>query len=49
MRYKHIGYHIDVMRQSVCLVVYQITVKNFAVLFNCIAVGRGSNTMIAPR
>ena len=48
MRYKRIGYHVDVMRQSACLVVNPITVNNFAVLFNCIPVGRGSDSMIAP-
>ena len=48
MRYKRIGYHVDVMRQSACLVVNPIMVNNFAVLFNCIPVGRGSDSMIAP-
>ena len=42
MRYKRMGYNIDVMRQSACLVVNPITVNNFAVLFNCMSVGRGS-------
>ena len=47
MPYKHIGYNVDVMRQSACLVVNSITVNNFAVLFNCTPVGRGSDSMIA--
>ena len=33
--YKHIGYSLIVMRQSVCLVINPITVDNFDVLFNC--------------
>ena len=48
MRYKRIGYNVDVMRQSACLVVNPITVNSFAVLFNCTPVGRGSDSMIAP-
>ena len=47
MRYKRIGYNVDVMRQSACLVVNPITVNNFAVLFNSTPVGRGSDSMIA--
>ena len=35
MRYKRIGYNINVMRQSACLVINPITVDNFASLFNC--------------
>ena len=46
-RYKRIGYKIDVMRQSACLVVNPITVNNFAVLFKCTPVGQGSDSMIA--
>ena len=48
MRYKHIGYNVDVMRQSACLVVNPITVNNFAVLFNCLQVGRGSRLYDSP-
>ena len=48
MRYKRIGYNVDVMRQSACLVVNPIKVNNFAVLFNCTPVGRGSDSMVAP-
>ena len=41
MPYKRIlGYNVDVMRQSACLVVNQIMVHNFALLFNCTPVGR---------
>ena len=48
MRYKRIGYNVDVMRQSAYLVVNPVTVNNFAVLFNCMLVGRGSDSVIAP-
>ena len=34
MRYKRIGYTLNVMRQSVCLVIYPITVDGYAALFN---------------
>ena len=40
VRYKKIAYNIDVLRQTVCLVVYPIKVNNFAFLFDCTAVGR---------
>ena len=33
--YKRIGYNINIMRQSACLVFNPITVNNFASLFNC--------------
>ena len=32
IRHKHIGYNLNVMRQSACLVINQITVGNFAAL-----------------
>ena len=35
MRYKRIGYNLNVMRQSACLVINPITVGGFAALFNC--------------
>ena len=47
MRDKRIGYNIDVMRQSVCLVINPVTVNYFAVLFNCTPVGLGSGSIIA--
>ena len=34
IRYKHIGYNVNVMRQSACLVVKPVTDNNFASLFN---------------
>ena len=48
VRYKRIGYNINIMRQSACLVFNLITVNNFASLFNCPPVGRASNSMMAP-
>ena len=35
IRHKRIGYDLNVMRQSACLVIKPITVGNFAALFNC--------------
>ena len=48
VRYKRIGYNINIMRQSACLVFNPITVNNFASFFNCTAVGRASDSMMAP-
>ena len=49
VRYKRIGYNINIMRQSACLVFNPITVNNFASLFNCTPVGRASDSMMAPQ
>ena len=48
VRYKRIGYNINIMRQSACLVFNQIMVNNFASLFNCTPVGRASDYTMAP-
>ena len=40
MRYKRIGYNLNVMRQSACLVIYQIKIDGYAALFNCTQVDR---------
>ena len=48
VRYKRIGYNINIMRQSACLMFNPITVNNFASLFNCTPVGRASDSMKAP-
>ena len=48
VRYKCIGYNINIMRQSACLVFNPITVNNFASLFNCTLVGRASDSVMAP-
>ena len=37
--YKKIGYNINVLQQTACLVVNPITVGNFAFLFNCTPAG----------
>ena len=39
LRYKKIGYNINVIRQTACMVVNPITVNNFASLFNCTPAG----------
>ena len=48
MRYKHIGFNLNVMRQSACLVINPITVDGFAALFNYTPVDRASDSMMAP-
>ena len=46
--YEKIGYNINVLQQTACLVVNPITVGNFAFLFNCMSVGRTSDSMTVP-
>ena len=46
--YKKIGYNINVLQQTACLVVNPITVGNFAHLFNCKPKGRTSDSMMVP-
>ena len=41
--FKKIGYNIDVLRQTACLVVNSVKVNNFAYLFFCTTVGRASD------
>ena len=48
MRYKRIGYNLNVMRQPTCLVINPITVDGYAALLNCTPVDRASDSMIAP-
>ena len=51
MRYKRIGYSLNVMRQSACLVINPITVDGYAVLFNCTPVdpsGKHLRTKMTP-
>ena len=43
IRYKRIGYNLNVMRQSACLVFNPIMVDNYATFFNCTPVGRASD------
>ena len=40
-RYKILGYNMDIMRQSACLVVSPITVDSYGFLFNCM-MGEGA-------
>ena len=47
-RYRRIGYNLNVMRQSACLVFNPIMVDNYAAFFNCTPVGRVSDSMMAP-
>ena len=46
VRYKRIGYNINIMRQSACLMFNPITVYNFASPFHCTPVGRASDSMV---
>ena len=46
--YKKIGFNINVLQQTACMVVNPITVGNFAFLFNCTPVGRTSDSMMVP-
>ena len=46
--YKKISYNINVLQQTACLVVNPITVGNFAFLFNCMPMGRTSDSMMVP-
>ena len=48
MRYKHIDYNLNVMRQSACLCINPITFDGYAALFNCTSVDRASDSMMAP-
>ena len=48
VRYKRIGYNINIMGQSACLVFNPVMGNNFASLFNCTPVGRASDSMMAP-
>ena len=47
-QYKKIGYNINVLQQTACLVVNPIMVGNSAFLFNCTPVGRTSDSMMVP-
>ena len=48
MRHKRIGYDLNVMRQSACLVINPIMVDNFSALSNCTPVDRASDSLLAP-
>ena len=42
-RYVRVGYNVDVMRQSACLVLNPITVYSYGFLFNSTTVGQTSD------
>ena len=46
-RYKIIGYSLDIMRQTACLVVNPIIVDGYASLFTCTTAVRASDSMTA--
>ena len=46
-RYKRIGYSLDIMRQTACLVFNPIIVDGYASLFNCTTAVRASDPMTA--
>ena len=48
IRYKRIGYNVNVMRQSACLLFNPILVDNIASFFDCTPAGRASDSMMAP-
>ena len=43
VRYKKIGYNMDVLRQTACLVVNPTKVNSFTYLLNCTTVGLASD------
>ena len=46
-RYIRVGYNLDIMRQSACLVLNPITVYSYGFLFNCTTVGHALDSMTA--
>ena len=44
-RYIRVGYNLDIMRQSACLVLNPIMVYSYGFLFNCTTVGQASDCM----
>ena len=46
-RYIRVGYNLDIMRQSACLVLNPITVYSYGFLFNCTTVGQAADSMTA--
>ena len=46
-RYIRVGYNLDIMRQSACLVLKPITVYSYGFLFNGTTVGQASDSMTA--
>ena len=46
-RYIRVGYNLNIMRQSACLVLNPIKVYSYGFLFNCMTVGQASDSMTA--
>ena len=46
-RYIRVGYNLDIMRQSACLVLNPILVYSYGFLFNCTTVGQASDSKTA--
>ena len=46
IRHKRIGYDLNVMQQSACLVINPITINNVAALFNFTPVDQGSPSVM---
>ena len=46
-RYIRVGYNLDIMQRSACLVLNPITAYSFGYLFNCLTVGQASDSMTA--
>ena len=46
-RNTRVGYNLDIMRQSACLVLNPIMVYSYGFLFNCTTVGQASDSMTA--
>ena len=46
-RYIRVGYNLDIMRQTACLVLNPITVYSYGFLFNCTKVGQVLDSMTA--
>ena len=44
---ERVGYDMDIMRKSTCLVVNPITLYSYGFLFNSMAVGQASDSMTA--
>ena len=46
-RYIRVGYNLDIMRQSACLLLSPITVYSYGFLFNCTTEGQALDSMTA--
>ena len=45
-RCKKVGYNLNIMRRSACLVVNPITVNSYGFHFNCMAVGQAEDSVM---